>query len=248
LFNFKTEKMNLVQNLSIGLGLACIMMMSSCSKEDAQMPEPKVESGNASSNLKTETIPWIAPTKGYVGINTFPNFWERYDPIYHSDPAAYPAGTSSLTSLWGNPSLGWVQSLSAIPAQNNASFVTVLTSSKFDNQKRSLVKSKIRFLVPGSEYSLTFYVASTLTNAKGRNTVTPTFAKQCEIGISSPLSTPTGYLVDLTNYKNTWVQKTITFKAHASEMDFTFGASPAQEGKYAYAHIFVGQDAIVKVN
>jgi len=31
--------MNLVQKLPIGLGLACLMIMSSCSKEDALTPQ-----------------------------------------------------------------------------------------------------------------------------------------------------------------------------------------------------------------
>ncbi len=47
--------MKLVQKMSVGLGLGCLVLLSSCSKEDAQAPEPKVEttSADTTSNMKT---------------------------------------------------------------------------------------------------------------------------------------------------------------------------------------------------
>jgi hypothetical protein len=45
--------MKLVQKLPATLAIACIMMMSSCSKEDVQTPEPQTAGSNSHSGLKT---------------------------------------------------------------------------------------------------------------------------------------------------------------------------------------------------
>jgi hypothetical protein len=237
--------MNLVQKLPIGLSVACLMMLSSCSKEDALAPEPKVENLNAHSSAKVEALPWIAPTKGATGINTYPQFWKRYYPTDGSNPIIHPAGTSSVTSLWGNSSFSWWQSLSTIPGQPWTSFVTVTTSSKWDLKKMAVAETKIKFLKPGKNYHLKFYVASSLPKANGSGQVA-TFAKQGNVWVAANGFESQKYTVDLTSYKNCWVEKIITFKAKSSEMSFMFSALPAQESQYAYAHVFIGQDAIVQ--
>lgn len=104
-----------------------------------------------------------------------------------------------------------------------------------------MVQTNIQFLTPGANYALTIYVASTLPAGK-----VATFAKQGHVSISTPGAEPQVFNVDLTNSKNCWVKKIIMFKAKAQVMKFIFSAEPAQEGQYAYAHVFVGQDAIVK--
>jgi hypothetical protein len=245
----KQKKMNLVQNLSIGLGLACIMMMSSCSKEDAQMPEPKVESGNASSNLKTESLPWISPTKGFAGINALPNFWEiRW--LESGDPIKNPSGTSNFTRLWGNNALTWKESFPALKSQPWNTFVTVTSSTtdKLNTSKLAKVGTTIRFLKPGATYYLTFFVASARPELDGSGKL-PTFVGKCNVAVKSvnigQLADSKYFDVSLIDYQpNSWIKKTIQFKATNSEMRFDFSATSIQEGKTAYAHLFIGQDAI----
>ena len=109
----------------------------------------------------------------------------------------------------------------------------------------AVASTKIQFLKPGKNYHLKFYVASSLPKANGSGQVA-TFAKQGNVWIAAKGFESQKYTVDLTSYKNCWVEKTITFKAKSSEMEFIFSALPVQELQYAYAHVFIGQDAIVQ--
>ncbi|WP_031528847.1 hypothetical protein [Dyadobacter crusticola] len=241
--------MNLVQKLPIGLGLACMMLLSSCSKEDVQTPEPKVASVNEHSNEKTASPPWVFGTKGFPGQNILPGFWERNDKVgYPSDPTLYPVGTSSPSHLWGNASMPWLQLPSLIPNQPWNSFITVKSSTAFDVKKQSRVKTKMGGLTPGKKYALKVYVATTLPKIQGRNTQVPHYAKSAVVSALYSNQTPQGLVVDLTNSKNTWVPVTLNFTAIAPEMDLTFRSNSAKEGEFSYAHIFVGSGVITQLN
>ncbi|WAC11385.1 hypothetical protein [Dyadobacter pollutisoli] len=235
--------MKLVQKLSIGLSVACVMMMSSCSKENALTPEPKTERVNEHSSAKTDAVPWIASTKGVSGNNAFPQFWQRLNNPNYASPSTHPAGTSTRTGLWGKISYAWWNPLSATPDNPAPSFVTVTTSSKWDAKKMAFASTKIRFLTPGKNYHLKFYVASSVPKANDSGKL-PSFAKQGNVWIASSGQESQKYTVDLTSYKNCWVETTITFKAKSSEMEFIFSALAANESQFAYAHVFVGQDAV----
>ncbi|NIJ55531.1 hypothetical protein [Dyadobacter arcticus] len=241
--------MKLVQKLPIGLSLACVMMMSGCSKEELQTPEPKVESVNTHSNLKTDALPWIAPTKAYAGIKILPNFWERRS-LDSGDPVKYPFGTSNFSRPWGNIALQWKESFPALQGQPWNSFVTVTstTTDKSNSSKMAKVGTTIQFLKTGFTYYLTFYVASARPKLDGSGKL-PTFVGKCNIALKSP---NTGQYYEsqyfdvnmLEAQPNTWIKKTIEFKATNSEMRFDFSATSIQDGKTAYAHLFIGQDAI----
>ncbi|MCF0049386.1 hypothetical protein LXM25_04915 [Dyadobacter sp. LJ53] len=245
--------MNLVQKLPIGLGLACLMFMSSCSKEEAQMPEPKVEAATAdtTANMKTGPYAWICGTKGYPGINTLPNFWEKRW-LESGEASKYPSGTSSFERLWGNNALEWKGPFPGLPNVPWNSIVTVTTStndkSKFS--KLSKVGTTIRFLKPGAFYNLTFYVASARPekDPAGKN---PSFVHYCNIAIKSP-NTGEAWQTKyfdvnmLEAAPHTWIKKTVLFQATREEMRFDFSATSINEGMTAYAHLFIGQDAIAE--
>src|SRR5215217_2226130 len=100
--------MNLVKQLPVALGLAGLMMMSSCSKDDVQAPEP-VTSQNTSSHMRGVGIgfkPIISPTYGPAGLNLHPDGWER-DLTASNYLIGLPSGTSTLTHLFGNEALSW---------------------------------------------------------------------------------------------------------------------------------------------
>jgi hypothetical protein len=238
--------MNLVQKLPIVLSLASVLLMTGCSKEEAQMPEPKVESLNVNSNLKTEAVAWIFGTKGYPGYNTLPTFWERTN-TGNSDPTAYPAGTSTPSRLWGNNASKWLKPVQLIPYQPWNSFLTVTASSVNDMKKKSAVRTKIGSLKPGKKYSVTVYVANNLPSTGGFGPI-PTYAKQCQILIGNQGAGAQTTIIDFANSNNYWIKKTLTFNATAQEMTFDFSAIPAQEGMFTWAHLFVGSDVIQQLN
>ncbi|KAA0990861.1 hypothetical protein [Dyadobacter aurulentus] len=253
--------MNLVQKLPIGLGLACMMMLSSCSKEDVSAPEPQVGGVNESSGLREETggvvaLPVFPSTIGATGFNIYPAHWKRVviPNLNALTLNVLPTGTSTSTHLWGNASLPWTKAIQAINEVPNGSQIVTVTSSKsnfFYLTDHSAVKTTIKNLKPGKKYSLTFYVASTHKNVVPAP-FTSGYAK--EAGISLSYSGPNGsfskaYYVDLNNKEAVWVSKTIIFDTiGATEVDFGFACASAKDGEYSYANIFVDKNSIKEVN
>ncbi|WP_439557205.1 hypothetical protein [Dyadobacter sp.] len=241
--------MKLVQKLPIALSLACMMILASCSKEEGQvLTASDVEGESSHSNLKENMLPWIAPTKGYPGYNVLPNLWERYSSSSSaSDPTAFPVGISNPINLWGSTSSPFKQPLQAIPNQPWSSFVTLTTSSKTDLKKKSIVDTQIRFLTPGKTYQLTVYVSTAIPKWKGIGPI-PTYAERCELWIAGPSVGMKTYSVNFTNKTNVWIKKVIVFEAKTPEMTFAASALPVKEGEHAWAHVFVGQDAIKQLD
>ncbi|MEO6286609.1 MAG: hypothetical protein ABIN80_24685 [Dyadobacter sp.] len=238
--------MKLVQKLPVALAVACVMMMSSCSKEDVQTPEPKVESANMNSNLKVDaSTPFMSSTKGYLGIDILPANWSRNLAGYSSNTMSYPTGVSSMKNLWGDPSTPFVQSLSLIPwAADMSTFITVTTSGTWNTSKSSL-KTKINNLLIGKKYALTVYVSSTIPEGTGKASLK--YAKSCLLSVASQAGSQET-VVDLTSYKYCWVQKIVTFTATSSQMDFAFSATPPMTGQYSYAHLLIADNAVKLVN
>ncbi|NIJ55530.1 hypothetical protein [Dyadobacter arcticus] len=241
--------MEIVQKLPAALAVACLMMLSSCSNDDALAPEPKVESVNTNSNLKVDVVvaPSIFSTQWYTGIDILPSNWSRNVDGYSNDVVAYPVGISSVRNLWGDPSRPFVQELILVPwARNITTFITVKGASSWDTKKMSSVKTKIRNLKPGKKYALTVYVSSSIPKAT-YGVINASFAKKCLIKLGNTVASQEE-VVDLTSYKNCWVQKIITFTASGSEMDFAFSTSIDQYSAYAYAHLLVGDNALKQLN
>lgn len=92
--------MNLVQKLPIGLGLACMMMLSSCSKEDVQVAEPHEASMAAVSEASLKVRgPVLPSSQGTVTGNANSNSGSL--PGWS---ALHVLGVSNFKYLLGDPS------------------------------------------------------------------------------------------------------------------------------------------------
>ncbi|TLV00280.1 hypothetical protein [Dyadobacter luticola] len=240
--------MNLTQKLPAALGLACLMMISSCSKNEVQTPEPKADHLNENSNLKTESLYFSSPTKSTVGENKLPANWQRTTALgFSQNQTLYPVGVSNLVSLWGKPTIPWVQNLCTIPGLSTTNtFVTITTSGMYNHGTMSSVTTKIKSLTAGKKYALTVWVATTVPKAGTTNRIS-TFAKTAMFSVRSGNTFYDGS-VDFTSFKNTWVEKTLTFTAPGPEMDFIFFAAPENPGQYSYAHILMPDNAVKQLN
>lgn len=250
--------MNLVKQLPIGLGFACLMMMSSCSNEDVLAPEP-VKNEKTDASMRgippiLTAIPHIAPTYGPAGSNVYPAGWQRSNST-SNDLVGLPTGTSTLTHLFGNEGLPWQKPLPPIPNAPNAnSFLTISSNSKkgvfFSDDaalanKRSSVETKVKNLKPGKMYEITYYVASTICKLK-QNNYTPTLPWLIRldwIGANGQ----TNALTVNADTEAVWFPYTITFEAVTNEQILNFTAFTDSDSKFTYAHIFVDQNSIKEV-
>jgi hypothetical protein len=238
--------MNLVQKLPMGLSLACIVMMSSCSKENALTPEHKMGSLNEHSDTRKADVvialPQFPSTIGVTGIDIYPKGWKRE--LYPGTPpvAEFPTGVSNRTHAFGNFGVAyqWVKPLPEIPSAPDAnSFITITTkSSEFDATKRADVTAEIKYLEVGQQYSIDFYVSSTSVGGRKAG-----YARKVIARIGYP-STPKD--IDLVGKKAEWVKESIVFTALAWKTTFYFSAA-SEHDHFAYAHIFVDKNSIKKV-
>lgn len=245
--------MKLVQKLPIGLGIVC-MMLSSCSKEDVQTPEPQVASENVHSSLKTNDEVAAGPffpttVGGEINYNVYPRYWERGVTV-PDNLIGIPTGTSSLKSLWGQwyAENQWIKSLPAVPCNLSAtSMLTVrsFTSLIAETNKRSHVFTTIENLKVGKTYAATIYVASTITNrVLGANTK-PVYAKSAEVKIYPYANGgEVNVSVDLTAKEAVWVKKTITFTPTKSTAKFWFSGLTKTGDVYSYIHLYVDPTSI----
>ncbi|WP_031526556.1 hypothetical protein [Dyadobacter crusticola] len=246
--------MNLVQKLPVGLAIACLLTLSSCSEETMQTADPLNERNSSSLREGQEgggivVLPSFPTTNGPTGSNVYATHWERNILTNPDNPQILPTGSSSFTHLWGNSNSPWSKPLPAIAgATSPASIATVTTNSNTwsPNGKRSGVKTKLKYLKPGKKYTITFRVATTQYNGYLLPFVA-TYAKAVHLVRSYSTGAVADY-VDLTGKQAVWVDKTITFTAEESEMTLSFSAINANEGEYSYAHIFVDKNAIQEVN
>ncbi|MCF2503822.1 hypothetical protein L0663_10570 [Dyadobacter sp. CY107] len=241
--------MNLVQKSPIGLGLACLLMLSNCSKEDVPTPEPG-KSQNTSSNMRGVgggliSLPALSPTNGPTGLNVYPSGWRR-SATASNDLFAYPTGTSSCQHLWGDISVPWEklilkESVSSIATVSTSAKINLLNEASTAN-KRSAVETTIKFLKPGKKYEVTVHVATTKLFDFFKN------AAYANV-LALDLVRPTG-IVPLSNTlinqskQAVWVSQTITFEATNEEEILRFTAYTDVDNKLAYAHIYVDENAI----
>ncbi|SKC15063.1 hypothetical protein [Dyadobacter psychrophilus] len=233
--------MNLLQKLPIGLGLACLMFMSSCSKEDAAVsPALKQEQENIHSSHKgvTYVLPFFAPTIGAVGKEVYPAGWQAYSFGPGQADPLIPAGTSSLTHLWGGNAFPWEKPLPPVPTAPNANSVVTVSNHGSVNDI-SYAGTKIKNLTPGRKYAITFYLAT--TKLKGAYTTPQEYATNIYINLNAKF-----VQVNLKGKEATWIPQTITFDAVSNEEVFDFFAG-GEIGSYAYAHVFVDKNSIKDV-
>ncbi|KAA0990860.1 hypothetical protein [Dyadobacter aurulentus] len=250
--------MKLVQKLPIALSLACAMMLSSCSKEDTLAPQPMAGSVNEHSGAKTNAgeegaAPYFASTFGVTGFEKYPMDW-----IKTTGPGeSIPAGSSSLTSLWGivnwsplvNPK--WVKPLPAvpgIPAANTVVTVKSFAHTAAESSDKSSVFTWLKNLKPGKTYVVTFYVASTIVNGLGSNGERSVYATSAEIKILNVNGGSNTTNIGFYGQEATWVKKTITFKANADQAKFSFSGLTPLGNVYSYIHLFVDRNSIRELN
>jgi hypothetical protein len=258
--------MNLVQKLPIGFGLACLMILGSCSKEDAAEPQPQKLEGNENSGLRGgleadpneppggwDVLPFLAATAGQTGLNSYPLNWERKVGSYSNDLQAHPSGLSSFTHLWGGQGQPLQSSLALIPGvanTNSALTFSTATSEIFGLSKRAAITTKIKQLKPGKEYIIKFFVATTIPQQVGATTVIPKYAKAVLVNLinANGLGSNNTYSYDVSSTKNNWVPQSIKIKPGDSEVELSVSALTAGAGQFSYAHIFVDKNSIKEVN
>ncbi|CAG5071586.1 hypothetical protein DYBT9623_03583 [Dyadobacter sp. CECT 9623] len=247
--------MDVMKKLPLGLGLACMMMLGSCSKENVVSPEAQVGGVNENSGLKTNgplgVVPILQSTTGTPGFNVYPTGWERRTTSFSTDLQAFPSGTSSLTHLWGSNLLPWAKPLPPIPGiQNMSSIITVSTSRSifaYSGKEWSGVTTTIKNLKPGKQYSYTFYVASTVRNI-AQGPLVPAYAKRAFVSTSNYTGGSFVTYVELEGKQAEWVKQTVTFKAIVNEATLTFSAFASDEQDFAYAHLFIDHNSLKEVN
>ncbi|WP_026629294.1 hypothetical protein [Dyadobacter alkalitolerans] len=249
--------MNLVQKLPVGLGLAFLMMMSSCSKEDALTPEP-VKSDRTDASMRgippiLTAVPNIPVTYGATGSNVHAIGWERSSAT-SNDAIGLPTGTSSLTHLFGDGGLQWVTPLTTIPnAPYENSVLTISTKAKFDpfklaasKNQRSAVEAKIKNLIPGKKYQITYHLASTICSVN-QNGLQQAYTDVIQADWIDADGTSIAATVGLDDNSN-WISQTVTFTATSTERILRFTAYNTGDDVYSYAHIAIGQNSVKAVH
>src|SRR5215217_6216080 len=142
--------MNLVQKLPIGLGLACMMMLSSCSTEDVQpVSGQEVEKlAFPEQTLKTRGY-YMASSHGTVSgnVNSYSTLqgWQAYGLL----------GISNYQHILGDPSASWESPL-PIVFPGPSTFVTLPIPP--DSKAHSV--TFMEGLVPGKKYKVTFSLST----------------------------------------------------------------------------------------
>jgi hypothetical protein len=245
--------MNLVQKLSTGLGLACLIFLSSCSKEDELSPQPKIEGVNANSNLKVDESklfnvksPYLASTYGQTGFDIYPMDWKR-DPITSNNLLGIPTGTSSLTHLFGNAGYPWMKALpKPIDTAHETSIITFTSHAKLNFSdyisnagKRSTVSTTIKNLIPGKMYKLTYYGASTICKVAQNG-----YAQAYATAIFATVDDSPVWVNALINNQAAWVPTHIVFQAVGFSATLRFTAYSPSDDEFTYAHVFVDKNSI----
>lgn len=250
--------MKLVQKLPVGLSLACMMMISSCSQQDVQTPAPESALQKTDATMRgigedvLNTPASLATTNAPWGKNKYPEFWKRDVSAGSQDVQALPAGNSSLESLWGDDSKPFVQALEKIPGipdMRGILTVTTNTNATTLSGAKAIGKTVITDLVPGQKYKVKYYVACAVP-AETEQGMLPVFADKVNVSLryqNPQFGIENLSVTSLVGKHGIWVPVTATFTAYATQVDFLFSTSTANAGKYSYAHIYVDKNAIKKI-
>ncbi|TLV00279.1 hypothetical protein [Dyadobacter luticola] len=251
--------MKTVKTLSAGLGLACMMMLSSCSKDDVQTPQPLAGTDNRHSSLKTDgevtLAPYFAPVEGpTTGIFQYPANWAQ---SLNAIPDGYNgplSGLSSFYSVWGEtgfPWGPWLKPMAYIPGYLNAyKMLTLRAKHHYDSKPfwAPGVTTTIKNLVPGKTYSITLYLATTIRNEPFNADGTCKYAKAAKIKMYPYTNDmPLTVNVDLTGNEAKWVKKTITFTPTKDNAPFYFQATEPDKDTYTFTNLFVPSNGIYEL-
>lgn len=229
-------------------------MMSSCSQEDVQVAEPHIEGIKVSAGLKVAAAPSIPTTGGWPGDHVFAPGWEKVIVTVPDDKQFYSAGTSTKTHLWGNPYMPWIKPLPQLLPNNGnniGNFITFMGQKSNGTSTAVEVVTKIKNLVPGKKYAVTFFLSSTSRLKNGQPT---DYAQSVSITIAGMIQQNPGSLnlVDLKGKEAEWVSKTVKFEAQSTETNVFFQTCVSQQyynshaQYFHYANVFVPQNAVIE--
>jgi hypothetical protein len=256
--------MNFVQKLPIGLGMACMMMMTSCSQENVQTPEPQVANERTEASLRgigggiLVLQPELARTNGPWGVDRYADKWDRYTYPGSGNPVTYPSGTSSLKSLWGDDAKPFVKALPEIPGIiDMRGIVTVTTNSTISDvvigasNGKSVAKTTINNLTPGQKYQIKYYIACAVPAQNAQGNI-PVIAEKAvaRLQYNAPGKTQFSgnYITNLAGKHAEWIPGTIIFTAEDTAVDFIFSSSVKNPGNYSYVHMYVDKNSMKKFN
>ncbi len=246
--------MKLTKLFPVAMSMACALMLSSCSKEDAQTPQPLAESVNGNSGAKTnagEALPYFASTAWLPGFEKYPADWSK---LVGPNPSI-PAGLSSLTSLWGleywsaSVDPKWIKPLQPVPGNPTANSVLTVKSfahTSAETYDKSGAFTTIKNLKAGKTYTITFYVATTTVAGLASNGETSVPASSAEIKMLNVSGGSMTTKINFAGLQGTWVKKTITFTAQADNAKFVFSGLTPLGNVYSYIHLFVDRNSIVE--
>ena len=96
------------------------MVMSGCSTDEAQAPQPGMKKTATNANLKANALPAMPSTEGPAGLGIYANGWFKFVNYKPDDLHEHAAGTSTLTHAWGHPAMPWLKPLpEPIPKAGN---------------------------------------------------------------------------------------------------------------------------------
>ncbi|WP_157488210.1 hypothetical protein [Dyadobacter crusticola] len=249
--------MNLVQKLPIGFGFVCMLMLSSCSKEDVQTPQPQITGVNQSSNLRggswIDVLPQMPSTTGTLGLGVYAPGWRKIYDQLPAGPQLLPSGTSNFKYLWGNLNSPWKKPLPPIAGvPSTASFLTIGAIPTNDQWSNAAIgEAKLRHLKPGKKYVITCYVASSIASES------EAYPRVIMMQVSKCISDimPKGDCIlngsgaILVEEQGVWSKQEIYFDATNAEMAVYFRAFASNlDGKTGYFNVFVDNNSIKQLN
>lgn len=226
--------MNLVQKLPIGLGLACLMFISSCSEEDAATPESVT---NESSNLRQgglviTSVYHLPSTEGPTCVGCEPAGWKFDKPGQDA--------TSSLIAYGGHPLKKWSKPL-ATPSTGSGSIITI-TSKGYKHGGGA--KAQIKNLIKGKKYKLTASVSTTsLYGDNGPYSYVASLAV-----MDGPLDVLGYKQVHFPGKQNQWITETVEFVAWSTEQTLRIYSYGEDQNNLAYTNFHVGPNAVQQID
>ncbi|KAA0990862.1 hypothetical protein [Dyadobacter aurulentus] len=228
--------MNLVQKLPIGLGLACMMMLSSCSKEDGVAParQPDAESIVASgANLKTRgyTIPSTqGPVTGNASSSSLLPGWNVESPSL--------AGVSNYSNILGDPLAPWQNPLPVV-FPGPSSFVTIKAFKSAPAHSAIGMKG----LIPGKKYKVTF----SLSTSKRLGSQMP-YSESADVRVGDLDPHIAKKTIYFAGKEGQWITDSIIFTATKETHGFYVFSRPDTENVFTYLNILVKENALQQLD
>jgi len=239
----------ITKSFSSGLTFVClstVLLMNSCSKEDAQTPVPEATVSESSilreSQNHIQPVTHVSPTVGQLGLGSMPNGWSSLKDY----------GISDVYALGGNPKTPWLSAKLVSPVSGFTKFMTLKTQySPYNSESKSTsATSQIKNLKPGKKYELTFYVSTNKAYQGGEKAL---LAEEVSCYLRSETNLFGFYVsehIDLKNKPEQWIKKTIAFTAEEPTAELLFKVNHPGWVTIgcAYTNIFVSPTAVKLIN